>query len=96
MTEKKEETEINLHQIVRNVSSNFVVYFVCLLALLACGVTIYLVEDFQDQCNGHWMQEIERLNCIPSVDQNSLPIIFNNSNVIPNVNIHGILGGRDE
>jgi len=37
------------------------------MCLFSCAYTLGTLNKYQEQCNAHWQQEIERMNCLNDI-----------------------------
>ena len=77
--EEREEKKIDLHQIATFVGRYRLVYIACILALAGSLYTLYNIEDYQEKCNAHWVDQFESKGCACGVNMISP---FNDSFVL--------------
>lgn len=65
--EKKDKISINFSQIIGFITTNLFAVFSFLLCLLILLVVLWNVQDFTDDCNMFWLQQI-RTNCMCNWD----------------------------
>jgi len=50
--------DISMPKVVIDVvKKDFVVVFMCLVAILICLYTLYMAKDYSDKCNDHWIEQ---------------------------------------
>ena len=62
MEREKDKSEV-FYNILDHISSNVVVYILLIIALGACGYTLYTVGDYQQECNNHYAKEFKKCIC---------------------------------
>jgi hypothetical protein len=64
MAKKSEKEERNFRPFLEFVKRDFVYIILLLVAVLGCMYTLYNVGDYQQQCNEHWIEQMNMGNCI--------------------------------
>jgi hypothetical protein len=61
------------NKLITYIGKNRLMIVLIILTLLTCAWTIHNTQQYIDQCNTHWQEQIEQLHCISVEELHSFP-----------------------
>lgn len=59
---------------MQNNLKNKIVLWISLSVLVVCLCTLYVLTDYEDKCNTHWLEQMKKCKCECLEEQ---PVMFN-------------------